>query len=74
MSKYATDSYLLHLFYRMGARTKTVPVESFLHGQAEGKLCISQARCHSFAVARVLYNSATPQLERYDFKTVCGES
>lgn len=74
MSKYATDSYLLHLFDRVGARTKTVPVESFLNGQAEGELAQKQGRCFSFAVARVLYNSATPCLERFDFKTQwCGK-
>jgi hypothetical protein len=68
MSKYATDSYLLHLFDRVGARTKTVPVESFTHGQGEGELAQKQGRCFSFAVARVLFNSATPKLERYDIR------
>ena len=36
MSKYAADSYLLHLFDRVGARTKTVPVESFLNRSRSG--------------------------------------
>lgn len=73
MSKYATDKYLVVQFDRLGAKTQTLTADSFLDAQDQGRVAIGQAVAHSFAVLRVLYNSATPQLERYDFKTRWGE-
>lgn len=72
MSKYATDSYHINLFDRTNDLIKTVPCESYTHGVAEGELAQKQGRCFSFTVDRVLYNSATPQMERYDWKTKWG--
>lgn len=67
MSKYASGSYQVHEFDRKGTRLRTSPVDGgFSAAQAFGERQKKRAACHSFAVARILYNSLDPVRERYD--------
>jgi len=66
MSKYSSDRYLVFMFDRLGSKVKTDEASSFLDAQEVGRMFISQGIAHSFAVARVLYNSLEPNTDRYD--------
>lgn len=69
MSAHLTGQYRITLFDRFGAKVRTVTAETYTAALQVGETWKDAAVCHSFAVARVLYNSLDPSTERYDVRS-----
>lgn len=63
MSKYATGSYLITYFGKVGNKLDTAPTDSLTQGITDGSKSVELGTAHSFVVSRVLFNSIEPDID-----------
>jgi hypothetical protein len=68
MNKYATGSYLIKLFDRVGGKiaTRKTESQSLIGAQHEGISAVNNGEAASFVILRVMDNSALRTRENWD--------
>jgi hypothetical protein len=68
MSNNTQGQYQTILLDKDDAVINTINAGSFCDADDLGQQCRKEGLCHTYAIARILFNSSTPNLHNYDVR------